>query len=174
VSPSSTALAARPLRLLPAPDSNPPYDDERRHDHPVDGTLALAFPPVAVLPLRLVPPAQAAGPAADDGPPEPRAWTARLAQAMVEVFVGARSAAQLSPFATLDVLHQLERATGRLGAGPGQRTRRPHVRSVHVSHPRPGVAEACAVLDLGVRHRAIALRLDERRGRWVCTALHLG
>jgi hypothetical protein len=91
------------------------------------------------------------------------------------VLVGARSAAQLSRFATLDVLHQLERATGRLAGRPGApAVRSPHVASVHLSEPRERVVEACATIDTGRRRRALAMRFEGRDGRWQCTALELG
>jgi hypothetical protein len=36
------------------------------------------------------------------------------------------------------------------------------------------VAEACAVIDLGIRKRAIALRLEAVDQQWRCTALCVG
>ena len=174
-----TSAPARPtLRLLPAPRIDPPYDDETMAPPPVDGTLALAFPTAPVLlPLRLVPPAEPADDVddADIPPPDPRQWSGRLVQAVVEVLAGVRSAAQLSRFASFEVLEQLERATGRLGGRPGGApARRPAVVHVRVSQPEPSVAEACAVIDTGPRHRAIAFRLEAKAGRWRCTALQLG
>jgi hypothetical protein len=178
------AASAGRLRLMPVPAIDPPYDDEvgPRVPH-IEGTLALAFPPAdgSGLPLRLVPPA-----AGDDdagfGPqrtgraalPDPRQWSRRLAQAVVEVLAGARSAAQLSRFASLEVLQHLERATGRFTDRRGDQVRRPVVASVHVCEPRDGVAEACAIVDTGRRRRALAIRLEGVDGRWRCTALEIG
>jgi hypothetical protein len=48
------------------------------------------------------------------------------------------------------------------------------VGSLHISEPRDGVAEVCAVVDTGVRKRAIALRLEGIDGQWRCTALQVG
>ena len=59
-------------------------------------------------------------------------------------------------------------------SAPRGQTLRPLVRSVHVSEPADGVAEACAVVDTGPRRRAVALRLEGMDGRWQCTALQLG
>lgn len=170
-----------PLRLRPVPRLDGPYDDEHPERPPViAGSLALAFPaPTSdCVPLRLVPPA---GGVSSDGPrcrrdtlPHPRPWTARLAQAMAEVLAGARPPGQLAGVATLEVLALLERNAGRLGARPGARAQRPVVGSVHVSEPRDGVAEACAVVDTGPRKRAIALRLEGIDGQWRCTALQIG
>jgi hypothetical protein len=172
--------ASAPFVLRSAPPIDAPYDDEREHlPPPVDGTLALAFPPpVRVgVPLRLVPPAGGAAPIAPSDRrnrlPDPRPWTARLAQAIVEVLAGARSPVQLADVASLDVLRLLERSAGRLG-GSGGPQRRPVVRSVRVSEPCDGVAEGCAVVDTGTRRRALALRLEEVRGRWRCTAVQVG
>ncbi|MBV9290884.1 MAG: hypothetical protein JO222_00410 [Frankiales bacterium] len=169
-----TTTPTRPrLRLLPPPPLDPPYDDERGPNAPVmDGTLALAFPqPVDTVPLRLVPPA--AGPAHGAPAVDARQWTRRLAQAVIEVLVGARSAAQLSRYATFDVLQLLERSTGRLAARRSGPVTRPVVASVHVCEPRPGVAEGCAVIDTGNRRRALALRLESRNGQWQCTAIQI-
>jgi hypothetical protein len=93
---------------------------------------------------------------------------------MAEVLAGARPPGQLAGVATLEVLALLERNAGRLGARPGARAQRPVVGSVHVSEPRDGVAEACAVVDTGPRKRAIALRLEGIDGQWRCTALQIG
>jgi Family of unknown function (DUF6459) len=172
----------RPLHLRPVPRLDGPYDDERPEPPApmVDGSLALAFPPPTrvSVPLRLVPPA---GGVSDGSPlsrrdllPDPRPWTARLAQAIAEVLAGARPAGQLSHVATLDVLALLERGAGRLGSRSGAPAQRPIVGSVHLSEPRDGVAEACAVVDTGARKRALALRLEGVNGQWRCTALHIG
>jgi hypothetical protein len=174
------------LRLMPPPAFDPPYDDELAGHAPmVDGSLALAFPPDPHrLPLRLVPPAGGSGasrfdpdadPVDDVALPDPRPWAYRLAQALVEVLAGVRSAAQLSRYATLEILQDLERATGRLGVRVGNApARRPTVASVHVCLPNSRVAEACAVIDTGARRRALALRLEGVDGRWRCTALQIG
>jgi hypothetical protein len=183
-----TTVTTRPLRLLRAPVIDPPYDDELPPGPPmIDGSLALAFPPTGEpVPLRLVPPA-----AFDDGfdpqptsradLPDPLPWTRRLTQAIAEILAGARPAAQLARYTTLDVLEHLERSTGRLtcsanSAGNGVRTvaMRPVVASVHVSEPADGVAEVCAVVDTGPRRRALALRLEGQDGRWRCTQLQFG
>ena len=180
----TTVTAPPTLRLLRAPVSEPPYDDELpAHAPMVDGSLALAFPPTGEpVPLHLVPPA-----VFDDGfGPQPTAraerqypelGTRRPTQEIAELLSGAWPPAQLARFTTLDVLEQLERSTGRLGRtanGTRAVTMRPVVASVHLSEPADGVAEACAVVDTGPRRRALALRLEGLDGRWRCTALQLG
>lgn len=165
------------LRVVPPPVTEPPYDDEVTDPVPVvRGSLALAFPPstAPAVPLRLVPPALPARPAAGD-PPDPLPWTGRLAQAIVEVLAGVRGAAQLSPFATLEVLSHLERACGRFAGRPSSAPApRPTIRSTRVSRPGPGVAEASVVIATGKRNRAMAIRLEARGGHWQCTALEIG
>lgn len=188
-----------PLRLVPAPRTDGPYDDEGpdRALPMTDGSLALAFPPPVhvSVPLRLVPPA--GGPTTVDrtdptGLPDPRAWCARLSQAIAEVLAGARPAQQLADVASLDVLHLLERSAGRMRGYRTGPVTRPRVRSMHLSQPTPGVAEACAVVDTGPRCRALAIRVEgfaptapgpalsypvgasPRPARWLCTALHIG
>ena len=101
---------------------------------------------------------------------DPRPTTARLAQAIAEILAGARPAAQLAAIATPDVLGLLLRNSGRLRARPGAPPQRPTVTAVHVSEPCAGVAEACAVVNLGTRCRAIAFRLELAGSRWRCTA----
>jgi len=172
---------APPLRLLRAPVADPPYDDEQPGLHaPIEGSLALAFPPSGPsVPLRLVPPAL---PDEEFEPqptprallPDPRPWTRRLAQVLAEILAGARPAAQVARFATLEVLDHLERSAARQPSTSSRTAPlRPLVASVHVSEPADGVAEACAVLDTGSRRRALALRLEGIDGRWQCTALQL-
>jgi hypothetical protein len=175
----STAPTRRRLRLAPAPRIDGPFDDEPASDEPpfVAGSLALAFPPPTrvTVPLRLVPPADGHESAAHGDPPrDPRLFAARLAQALAEVLAGARPPQQLTDVASLDVLHQLERNAGRLVTRRGMPASAPRVASVHVSEPGDGIAEACAVVDTGPRRRALAFRVETVRGRWRCTAVHVG
>jgi len=167
-----------PIRIRRAPVVDGPYDDERggRPSPEVTGALALAFPDLDAtapqVPLRLVPPAAATDAAGPCPPLRPLAT--RLAQAIAEILAGGRSPAQLAPFATFDVLAQLERSAGRLnGRRPGVGTR-PKVTSIHVSEPATRIAEVCVVFDTGARRRAFAMRLESPASRWRCTALQLG
>jgi hypothetical protein len=64
-------------------------------------------------------------------------------------------------------------ATGATGVG-SPRVRRPEavaLRRLRVCEPRRGVAEAAAVLHANGRAWALAVRLEQRRGRWLCTAV---
>jgi hypothetical protein len=106
--------------------------------------------------------------------PDPRALTARLAQAIAEVLAGARAAGQLAGVTSVDVLALLQRRSSRLGTRLGASQPRPIVGSVHISEPCEGVVEACAVINTGSRVRALALRLEASNGQWRCTALAVG
>jgi len=174
------------LRLRPVPALEPPYDDIVEPPawpalHLVPGRPATAGPQVVIeapaptLPFADLP---AAAPeecfAARLTPraelPDPHRWTAMLVQAVTEVLAGRRPLQQLMPWTDERVYLQI---TGRL------RRRRspavpPRVSSVHLSEPRDGVIEACAVLRNGPRSEAVALRLEGTDGRWRCTALQLG
>jgi hypothetical protein len=201
--PSSRSI--QPVRRVPAPRSEPPYDDEAvnpagalRPDDVVglgvQGTLALAFVLPSGLPtqpapapgLRLVPPLppedeESHAVDVDFGPqptgraalPDPRGWSARLVQAMVDVLGGVRPVAQLVRWTTADVYDELG---SRVTSPPATTTPAPRavVRSVHVSEPADGVAEVAACVRRGMRTTAIALRLEGLDGRWQCTALDLG
>ncbi|MGH8894392.1 MAG: Rv3235 family protein, partial [Actinomycetes bacterium] len=159
----------------------------------VQGTLALAFvlptgvpsTPQAPPDLRLVPAprpdAEEDQDAADFGPqptprhdlPEPRRWSGRFVQAVVEVLAGDRPVTQLVRWTTTDVYDEvacrvLDGAAGRLD------DRRAVVRSVHVSEPADGIAEVAAMVRRGLRTTAVAMRLEGLDGRWQCTAIELG
>ncbi len=105
-------------------------------------------------------------------------WAARFAQAVVEVLGGDRPIAQLLRWTSHQVYVEIERRLYLLNrttdAGRRMRTVRPQVRSVHVFHPSPASAEVSVHVRHGQRSRAIAARLERRKGRWQCTALQLG
>lgn len=124
-------------------------------------------------PLRLVDDAERQA-TVDPELPDPRPLSRGLAQTIAEVLAGARPARQLDDLAAPDVIRLLCRSAGRLTIQPGIPAPRPIVGSVHVRLPCHGVAEACAVIDLGIRKRAIALRLEAVDQEWRCTALCVG
>lgn len=105
---------------------------------------------------------------------DPRPTTVWLAQAIAEILAGARPANQLAETATPEVISLLARNAGRLRARHDAAPQRPLVDAVHLGEPLPGVAEACAVVDLGVRCRALAFRLEQTGYRWRCTAVRIG
>jgi hypothetical protein len=109
--------------------------------------------------------------------PEVRAWAGRLAQAVSEVLVGDRPISQLVRFTDDAVFLELNRRVRLLGLNSTADTRGAHeksvVRSVRVFMPEPFIAEVAAHVRHGRRSRAVALRLEVRRHRWICTALEL-
>jgi hypothetical protein len=110
--------------------------------------------------------------------PEVRVWAGRLVGAVGEVLAGDRPVSQLVRFTDEGVFAELNRRVRLLGlsttAGSRRSRERCVVRSVRVCQPVADVAEVAAHVRHGGRSRAIALRLEIRRNRWVCTALEVG
>lgn len=120
------------------------------------------------------PPGQA--PAAGRGLPEPTIWAATLVRAVVETLKGHRPAAQLIRWVDADLWTTLDRRArlGAHGTGPDRRPAPVRVRRVHGCALGTGVWECSVVIDDGGRMRAVALRLEQLRGRWCATALQIG
>ncbi|NDL58581.1 Rv3235 family protein [Phytoactinopolyspora mesophila] len=171
------------VRRLPLPVTEPPYDDEtaelrpplartrRATDGvPVQGTLALSARTRAAnkrarRPAGAIPPPIAAA----AGPPEPRRWCAMIVQALIETLYGRRPVQQLSRWTNDAVYQGLEH---RIAARPrAVSTATPTVRALRVCEVNPAVVEACAVLQIGSRVRALALRLEATGDQWQCTTL---
>lgn len=109
--------------------------------------------------------------------PAPAPWVARLAPAILEVAAGERPAGQLSRWVTTEIRETLARrgaAARRHPAGKDLPLQGRRVRSVRVTSPAPGVIEASAVVVGTARARAVAIRLEAVRGRWLATAVELG
>lgn len=95
--------------------------------------------------------------------------------ACVEVVLGRRPVAQLARWVTPDVLEELQvRADLVRRTGVLAHARRPAARRVRVCPVDAHTAEACLVVDDGVRVRALAARLEAHRGSWRVTTLQLG
>src|SRR5438128_2553239 len=141
------------LRLLPAPISEPPYDDERPGGRPLP--LRPRDLP-ARRPLRLVP-----SPPADVDPalPPVRPFAAALVQRLLEGLAGVRPIAQLKRDTTMDVYDDLERMVTVRPRPTGLRPDGRSVRSVHVQQHAGGVAEVVATVRRGGRYGALAFRL---------------
>lgn len=191
------------FRLATAPQIEPPYDDESpqrfARDLPaagatVRGTLALSLPaaPAAgaaedatgrhrqspsdadVPRLRLVGTDRSKAVAATAGgrtdPPPLARWTRSFVQALLEVQCGRRPVQQLLRWTSMEVYEQVRHRARR----PWRIKAPPVVTSVRWSEPCEGVAEVSAVVQLGPRRHAVALRLEDDSGRWRCTAVELG
>jgi hypothetical protein len=107
-------------------------------------------------------------------PADLRRLARRLAQAIAEVLVRARQVGQLDGFLTDASLRALQRAVDAAARRPDPTARRPTVTSLRLTTPRAGAVEACAVIDVGTRKRALAFRLELLADRWQCTALRVG
>ena len=168
--PADTAPAFG-LRLLRAPQSEPPYDDER------PGGLPLPLRPAALgstRSLRLVPPyeeVETRTPNTDLPPAQPFAQA--LVQRLLEVLAGVRPMAQLRRDTSMQVYDDLEVALTGRPCPRGVRPDRRSIRSVHVQERLDGVAEVNATVRRDGRYGAIALRIEGVRGQWRCTSLAL-
>jgi Family of unknown function (DUF6459) len=174
------------VRLVPAPPLEPPFDDQRAPEaYPLSPdagaqlTLQWRTPdrPCAVnAPVELQPGAAA-------GASQP-AWHAalRFLDRCQEILNGHRPASHIRPMSApmeaqtiMEHVAAVARRTtrpprtaqpaGRSGARPGAVARR----RVYVSEPRPGAAEAMAVLSQASRSWAVAFRLERRGTAWLCT-----
>lgn len=99
--------------------------------------------------------------------PDPSAWAATLARAIVEVVTGARQAPQLRRW----LLPDLYTALTDIHLSPCARGASAiHVRvcSIDARH-----TEAAVIVATASRIYALAPRLEEYRGRWMATALEL-
>jgi hypothetical protein len=180
----TTETAAPPrVRRPPAPDGRwasltvltPPgaWLSEQVPTDAVQGTLALDLGEARGAPLT---PELRAVPA--EAATDLRAWSARFAQAVVEVVGGDRPLPQLLRWTSAAVYSDLDRRVRILArtspAPQRRRTIRPQVRSVRVFQPEPYCAEVSVHVRHGQRSRAIAARLELEGGRWSCTVLELG
>lgn len=108
--------------------------------------------------------------------PEPTALCCSIVLVALEALHGTRSVAQLARWVTPEVYEQLAaRAAVTVRAlGTARPTARPEVRRARVCRLGGRVAEASVVVQDGARVRAVALRLEERRGAWRAVALEIG
>lgn len=156
--------------MRPAPHREPPFDDDLAHTplaRPYDQTLPFERPGSAPrpAPLSLRP----------HGLPEPTAWAKRLLVGLIESADGRRPLHQLASLLSPSIGRRIGADFDRDAAiGQPHWLHRATVLSMRGCEPAQGVAELCATVRSGPRVRAIALRLEEHRGRWRCTRLQLG
>lgn len=152
-------------------------DEPRQLTLPLNWQIAPGVPahPSAPLPD----PCEEAGvDATGEDMPDPRAWTAQIARAIVEVAHGERPPAQLSRWVTKPQLSLLAARGRSFGRHPASRTqgstsRLRRIRGVRCCRISPGIVEASAVIVGAQRSSALALRLQAYRGRWVVTAVEM-
>lgn len=160
------------LRLIPPPVWTD-HDDGGSNVGPGQQNLDLEF----VLPngLPAIPVALASADNSESSPSDVSPWAARLAQAVLEVEAAERPVMQLGQWVLPAIYRRLDRRQQlrvRQLDPRAPRSRCPeHVRSVHVCHLTPDVAEVSVVTAGEERCRALAIRLERRKGRWMCTAL---
>ncbi|MFE9688673.1 Rv3235 family protein [Micromonospora sp. NPDC005806] len=186
-------LAPRPpVRLRPAPPIDPPLVDDGTPCTDVDQlTFDLFDPrrrdqgrpagrPVEVRPVPTGPGRRPAGPPATalvTATPEATRAAYRFVRTFLEIVNGYRPPGQLRPLCLPDaatrVTAELTRASRRVGPVRRRATRPAlQLRRLRVCEPRAGAVEAVAVLaGAGGASWAIALRLEHRRGTWLCTVL---
>lgn len=169
------------LALRPAPIREPPFDDELPARH-----LSLVGPLDQPLPFQ---PEDASAPSAlrlasvtdpfDTQPtgrmnlPDPGSHARRLIIAVIETATGRRSVNQLRHHTSPRVQAGLARDAGKIDR-LGTSARPATLHSLHLTEPADGVAEVVAVVRIGSRFRAIALRLEGLDGRWQCVRLQIG
>lgn len=188
-----TAPAVPVLRLLPAPCSEPPYDDELTEAATLrlvagrGRVLSAPVPtPMPAPPLRLLPtpggeaaPGPRIAPRKDDEVartpladlPPVRPFAQALVQRLMEVLAGLRPLSQLQRDTSFELFEQLESQLAGRPRPTGTRPSPRDVRSLHIQSRQDGVAEVCATVYRGRRMTAVALRLEGRAGAWRCTAL---
>jgi len=106
-----------------------------------------------------------------DGMPDVNTWVRQLVVGLVEALAGVRPAQQLVRWLDAPVFQALVTRCRQTPAAAGPV--RPTVSTVRAQSPRPGIVEATAVVKLGARYRAVAIRLRADEGRWKCAEVHL-
>jgi hypothetical protein len=153
------------IRLRPAPDLEPPYDeDPGLPPPPLDDLTAPALPPDAL-------PREAPAPA-DRPSGEARLAAHRYLTLCLEVLGGFRPLAHLRPLSSAAALEQItiQLARSRLAGPPHDRIA---LRQVRLCEPGDGVVEVAAVLGRTGQVWAMALRLERHHGIWVCIHLEV-
>ncbi len=163
----ATGVAERAVRASLAP----------RHDSPA--TLVRAAPSVQApldRPAGVHPSRRTHVTGAEVGEaPDPMPVCCALAQAAVEVIRGARPLGQLVRWLTPGVYDAVaRRAALTAGTRNSQTGMRTTIRRVRLCRFGTDAVEATVVVDDGPQVRAVALRMELRRGTWRGVALEIG
>jgi|GEM_PF-6145080 len=137
---------------LPTQPSEPPFDDERQPPGRFDAATSVT-----------------AAAATTRAPAPARAMAAAVVRALVEMMSGIRPVSQTMGWFAPSLRPDVAEVARRI-----RPERRYSVRSIHVSEPRPGVAEIAAVVNRDERAAALAMRMETVNGRWRVTALRIG
>ena len=169
-----------PLRILPIPQNRPPVYTGSVHDLIEELAAPRYIQDALAVDFAAATDEQVFGrqSTARAHLPDPHEWAAHLAQAIVEVMAGSRSAPQVIRWTTTEVYAVIARrhavaARRAAVSGHGKRVRAV-VKRVIVCEPADGVAEATAVVIDGTRVRALAMRMVGQDGRWRVEALQVG
>ena len=108
--------------------------------------------------------------------PDPKAWSISLARVLIETLQDLRPIGQLNRWVDEKVLAAItiQRRQRTAGQSRSRPTRPATLHSVHLQFPTPLAVEVAAHFRLGRRSIALAFRLEEFYGRWLCTAVELG
>ncbi len=105
-----------------------------------------------------------------NGLPDPNEWTKKLVTGIAEVLIGDRPVFQLMRWVSFDVYTEIDKQI-KPRSNPNPKRVRPIVRAVHVEATSENTIEASAVIQKGVRGRAMGLKLEAENDRWRCTQL---
>ena len=166
-------MSAPALIWSPLPEYQPPLravqpdPDEFDFDDP---TVRWHTPPAAPGPAyRLPDPPPPKDCPVWDEPGEVRDQMWRLLSLILEVLDGRRPIAHLRGTVTPSIFESLH-TRSRFTAGHQHR-----LRTLHTCRPARGVLEICGTVAITsakhTRAMAVAARVEQRRGRWMCTAL---
>ena len=171
------------LRLVPVPETGPPFDDDRPAGTPAAATWASGMDwddlsqdaPVYQAAGTALKPGTRTADTAEDG------WPRRFALMLTEALAGARPLRQLFPLMTDRARAHLDTLMPLFGGG-----QRPRVQRVLVNRPTRDAIEMTVVVGVGTRTRALAVRLEcgtppqratrpqltgQAPQRWLCTAV---
>jgi hypothetical protein len=180
MTPSPTSAANQAVQRVPLARRYA----RRAVDTPADrtaytqGALALSYPLIAD--LEADPRSTALVVVPHGSRPDPgsgaEAWSATFVQAVVEVIACDRPLTQLVRWTSRTVYADIARrrelvARHRLGL---VRASRQQVATVRVCRPTSAALEIAARVTFGGRSRAVAVRLDYVKERWLCTAIRFG
>jgi hypothetical protein len=170
------------MQIRPAPALEPPYDDEVPDGpegmDPMTAQLPFEADPEPVDPeiarLRRITAQAAAESATRQKLPDATAHAERVIRAIVEVFNRQRPVQQLMPYMTPNVYTQVTQLQRFLRRDPAAAKAHPAVlRKVIVGQPTGSSAEITAVIGMGRRIHAGAIRMEVIAGRWQLNVFHM-
>jgi hypothetical protein len=175
-------VAAPAMQLRPAPALEPPYDDEMPDGPEGMDPLTAQLPfesdtePVdpEIARLRRISAHAAAASAARQQLPDASAHAERVIRAIVEVINRQRSVQQLIPYLTPHIYSQVGQLQRYVRREAGAvKAPQAALRKVIVGQPTASSAEITAVIAMGRRIHAAAIRMEVISGRWQLNVFHM-